>query len=252
MNISLKHLKIKCASCERSGLKMNKEHLFPEWLILRTNTNNTGIRWLSKKNISALKATIPLCRECNKIFGEELENPVSKLFDEIESEKGISDFDAELLIKWLWKIDGLSWICANPGKKYTELYTLKERVLKPINSIRKDLLIAVSLIKDIHPESTDLPMGIDSSPLKDAIFVSGVFSKIAIIVTLNLFEDLIPSCYSIYKMASKRDELSNVKLFYPQYGFKDDVKAVGKTVLISRILSKKHDQFFEYIQSVIN
>jgi len=83
MESSLKHLKKKCAACERSGVGMNKEHVFPKWLILKTNTNNTGIHWLTNRKLTALKATLPLCRECNTIFGKELERPVSKLFNEI-------------------------------------------------------------------------------------------------------------------------------------------------------------------------
>jgi hypothetical protein len=98
MKHKLKHLKSKCAACERPGREMNKEHVFPRWLILRTNTHNTGIRWGELKRLPALKATIPLCTECNKILGKELEEPVSKLFDEIESHQGISDLDAELLM----------------------------------------------------------------------------------------------------------------------------------------------------------
>lgn len=115
MSIHLKHLKIRCAGCERQDVPMNKEHLFPQWLILRTGTHQTGIRWGNKRNVSALSATFPLCMECNSEFGRDLESPTSKLFDDIENGQGLSDDEAELLIRWMWKIQGLAWIANYPN-----------------------------------------------------------------------------------------------------------------------------------------
>ena len=244
MKPSLKHLKKTCAACERSGIEMNKEHVFPEWLILKTNTNNTGIRWMENRKLPALRATLPLCCECNGIFGKELEGPVSKLFNDIESNRGISDMEAERLIRWLWKIDGLGWCAANPNHKYTTTYTLRERVLRPIDSIRDNLVLAVSLIKALHSESDDWPMGIDSKTSGDAVFVSGVFSKIAIMVLLDPFVSLLPPNFSYYHLASKRDASSEAKLFYPKVGFVDDVEAVGFTYLASIPIAKAHDDFW--------
>jgi hypothetical protein len=76
----LKQLKPKnqCICCHRTNVKINKEHIFPKWLIRRTNTNNTSIRWLNKR-IPALSATLPICTDCNRDFGEKLEKPVSKI-----------------------------------------------------------------------------------------------------------------------------------------------------------------------------
>jgi hypothetical protein len=250
MKHSLKHLKLKCAACERSGRDMNKEHVFPRWLILRTNTHNTGIRWAEHKRLPALKATIPLCTECNRIFGKELEEPVSKLFNEIESHRGISDLDAELLIRWLWKTDGLIWIASNPNDKYTTIYTLKERVLRPIDRIREHLVLAVSLIEDRHPESEDWPMGIDSCPEGDAVFVSGVFSKIAIMVLLDIFIPLIPEAFSYYCLAPRKEITSEAKLFHPKVGFRDDIEAVRTTFLASMPIEKAHDDFWRQVTAL--
>ena len=247
MKFSLKHLKVKCAACESSSRSMNKEHLFPRWLIMRTNTHVTGIRWGSHKRLPALKATIPLCRECNSLLGQQLEEPVSRLFDDIESERGISDLDAELLVRWLWKVDGLAWIASNPKDKYTTNYTLRERVLRPIDGIREHLVLAVSLIERLHPESKDWPMGIDSHTEKDAVFVSGVFSRIAMMVILDFCVPLLPSAYSYYHLAAKKDPSSQAKLFYPKVGYKDDVEAVGETYLASQSIAKAHDDFWPEI-----
>lgn len=227
---------------------MNKEHVFPRWLIFRTNTHKTGIRWGENKRLPALRATFPLCIECNAILGRELEEPVSRLFDEIESFKGISDSDAELLIRWLWKMEGLIWIASHPDDKYTINYTLKERVLRPIDGIRRHLVLAVSLIEGLHPASEDWPMGVDSDTEHNAIFVSGVFSKIAMMVILEAFIPLLPEEFSYYHLTHKKDAASDAKLFYPKVGFKNDVDAIGVTYAASVPMTKGHDEFAKEIK----
>src|ERR1700674_4134487 len=188
----LGHLRKRCAGCNRTGDSMNKEHIFPEWLIRRTGTHQTGIRWGDKKEVSASKATLPLCVGCNSDFGRELESPTARLFDDIEQGRGMSDYDAELLVRWMWKIAGLAWIASFPGGRYTIKYTLRERVLHPIDAIRSHLILGIALIAEQHPESKDLPMGLDSATLLDGVFVSGVFSKIAMMVVLEAFDNMIP------------------------------------------------------------
>lgn len=230
---------------------MNKEHIFPQWLILRTGTNKTGIRWGDKRGLSALSATFPLCMECNSEFGRELEEPTSKLFDDIEHGRGLSDEEAELLIRWLWKIQGLTWIANHPNGKYTIKYTLRERVLFPIDEVRGQLILGIALYKNLHPDSTDLPMGIDSSTQVDAIFVSGVFSKIAIMVVRELFQSMIPSKFECYRLAPRRDQLCSGKLFFPPNSFQDDVEAVGETYAASVLLSKAHDKFALELESEV-
>jgi len=131
LKMGFKHLKYKCAGCERVDTEMNMEHVFPKWLILRTNTHKTKIRWIGENKINALSATLPLCIECNRDFGNELEIPVSKIFSDLEQNKGISDNEAELLIRWLWKLDGMFWIALNPKGDYSPVYTLRQKVLQP-------------------------------------------------------------------------------------------------------------------------
>ena len=222
---------------------MNKEHVFPEWLIRRTRTNETGIRWGAKRNLPALAATLPRCEECNAEFGKELESPAARLFDEIEADKGLSDDEAELLVRWMWKIKGLDWVANHPGGDYTRKYSLRERVLLPIDNIRGNLVLAAALTASTDPEFGDLPMGIDAVTEHDAIFVSGVFSRIAVMVLHAKFENLVPGQFARYRLASKRHDLHAGKLFYPPVAFKDDVEAVSVTALSSIGLSDMHDQF---------
>lgn len=202
----MSELKSKCIACDGIGKRMNKEHLFPKWLILRTKTHKTKIRWHEGKKIPGLAATLPICEECNTLFGAELESPVAQIFDCLENEEGISDFKAELLIRWLWKMDGMFWIVNNPTSVYSEKYTLKEKVLSPIDEVRSKLVLSISLIQTMDFGFDDLPTGIDSVTHFDGIFVTGVFSRIAIMVTLDCFNDLIPDNFSTHNLEEKMNK----------------------------------------------
>lgn len=229
---------------------MTKEHLFPRWLIERSGTAVTGIRWLGRKWIPAKAATIPLCTKCNKDFGKILEVPVSQIFNDLESDRGLSDAEAEILVRWLWKFEGLAWIFINPDDIYTKKYTLAERVLRPIDEIRGSLVLAIGMIDKIDPSFGDAPMGIDSYNLHNAIFVAGVFLKVAIMVLLRDFAPMVPSEFSQYNLAEKPSELANAKLFYPKVGFFNDIEAVTKTLLAAKTLSSLHDDVFIKLKQI--
>lgn len=193
-------------------------------------------------NIPGLAATLPLCEECNSIFGTELESPVAQIFEELEIGRGLSNYEAELLIRWLWKIDGIIWKVNNPNDKYNEKYTLKERVLNPIDQIRPCLVLAISIIETTDLGFEDLPMGIDSTNELDMIFVSGVLSRVAIMVTLDYFEHLIPPNFSTYRLQQKVDKKDTTKVFFPKKGFLECATAVGITIEASIKLSAEHDK----------
>jgi hypothetical protein len=238
-----KHMKDRCAGCERIGVPMNKEHPFPQWLIKRTGTDKTGIRWADKKRIPALAVTVPLCVDCNTDFGKYLEAPMAALFDDIESGRGVSDSEAELLVRWLWKIEGLMWVGYNPGGDYSDRYTLRERILRPLDDMRGHLAIAVSRLRNIDPEHGDQPMGLDSGiGGANAIFVSGVFARIAVMVLVADFADRIPPHFSVYRLANKPDALANAKVFFPKDGFEDDNEAVFVTKMCSTALLNVHEE----------
>jgi hypothetical protein len=217
---------------------MTKEHVFPEWLILRTGTNRTGIRWGDVRRLPALAATLPLCEECNWAFGQHLEAPAAKVFDQVEAGEGLSDADIELLIRWMWKIKGMDWLANHPKGRYTDTYTLRERVLRPIDDTRKALVFGMALFAELHPESDDLPMGMNSKTQQDAIFVAGVFSRIAMMVVLEPFESLMPPQFRRHRFSGS---LGTARLFYPPNAFRDDVEAVGVTAVASVELSRRHD-----------
>jgi hypothetical protein len=245
------HLRNRCAGCERSNVTMTKEHIFPRWLIRRTGTDRTSIRW-GEKRIPAIAATVPLCTECNHLFGDQLEAPVSAIFDDIESQRGISESEAELLVRWLWKITGISWIAFHPYGRYTRTRTLKERILMPLDELRGNMMLAVSLIRDIESKYGDRPMGVDSSTEIDGVFASGVFSYVAMMVLLEPLSELVPVQYSQFRFLPRSDATCDAKLFYPTRGFNTDTEAVSVTWEASQVLSVAHDELATFIERRLN
>jgi hypothetical protein len=231
---------------------MSREHYFPVWLIERTGTVREGIGWAGRDNVSALSATLPLCRRCNADFGRELESPMARVFDDLEAGRGISDEKADLIIRWMWKFEGLAWVFHHPRAIYTERYTLRERVLQPIDEIRGGLTLAIGIAEKRDPEFEEGAMGIDSFNRNNSVFVSGVFSRVAILVSLSLFEDAIPSVFSKYRLAPHREHgAAKAKLFYPAIGFPTCTAAIGLMKSISPYLSRLHDEHGETLRAAM-
>lgn len=218
---------------------MTQEHFWPQWLIKRTGTATTGVKWKTGKKISPMSATFHLCHTCNQLFGSELESPVSRIFEELETGQGLTDYEAELLIRWLWKLEGLAWLSENPMANYSAAFTLKERVLNRIGAIRPLLTLAVSIIHHLDPKHGDGPMGIDSKNQLNAIFVSGVFSRVSLMCLLSEARYLVPPQFSVYPLRASEDKFG--KIFFPRTGFNDDNDAV----VITKIASRSLDQFHE-------
>src|SRR5687768_18239183 len=179
----------------------SKEHFWPDWLIEMTQTHRTSVRFGPDQRINPKSFVVPLCDSCNKAFGRELEGPVAHAFRQLEAGHGISDIEAELIIRWLWKLEGLFWRFSHPHDLYSTKYTLKERVLRPLDDIRGSLSLAVSVAERIEPEFGDAPMGIDSWTHLNAIHVAGVFSRVAVMVLYQKFENQVPDNFSIYRLA---------------------------------------------------
>lgn len=178
-----------------------------------------------------------------------MEKPISKIFNDLEDNKGVSDNEAELIVRWMWKTVGIAWCFTHPFIDYTHTYNLKERSLYPINNMRGSIILAISLIRGIDPSFGDLPMGFDSSNEIDCVFCSGVFSKIAIIVSLNCFYDEILQVYDIYELLPNRKNFGDMKVFFPKIGFRTCSEAVYVTKTLSDKLSKLHDNLALELQS---
>ena len=246
----LGQFKALCVGCRSSTNPKNKEHPFPKWLIKRTDTDKTGIKWLKGNRIPADQATLPLCIECNSAFGAELEAPMSRILEDIEAGEGLSDNEAELVVRWLWKIEGILWHVSNPFWNYSHVYTLKDRVLKPLDGIREHLTLAIALCDKVDPSYGDAPMGLDSGHEVNSIFVSGVFSRTGMMVVLNDFAHLIPARFSKYELLPTRGGgTADAKLFFPPSSFASDAELVRVTIESSLILTEAHEIYARQVQA---
>src|SRR5688572_13146788 len=105
---SIRAARLRCVGCERVGQEMTNEHFWPLWLIDHANVAQEGVGWIGGPSINPRTATLPLCAECNHRLGSHLEEPVSRILPSLEAGYGLTDTDAELLIRWLWKFEGLA------------------------------------------------------------------------------------------------------------------------------------------------
>jgi hypothetical protein len=228
-----------CAACGEVGA-MNKEHFWPMWLIQKTASK--GVLFAPGKRVNPRSLTVPLCMKCNTDFGRELETPVSKILPGLEAGDGLSDREAEILVRWLWKFEGLSWIFSHPHGQYTQQYTLRERVLGPIDAIRDRLTLAVSIVAVVNPEYGEEPMGLSSRINQSAIHVAAVFGRVAMMVLLDRFESDVPPAFSMYRFSAPDSPDRDAKLFHPNVGFATCVEAVNTTRHAALWLSYYHDR----------
>lgn len=248
MGYRARSLKRICASCGTTDRAITKEHFWPRWLIRRCNAMNSTVKWMGGRRVPPLKATVPLCKSCNSLLGENLEEPVAEIFQNLEAGNGLSDYDCELLVRWLWKFEGMAWILEHPGQMYTPIRTFRERILGRIDEIRGSLVLAVSRVAEPDSSFSYRPMGIDSMNEVNALFVAGVFSFTAIMVLLDLFIEEVPTAFDIYRLQPNplaRDRAAI--LFYPKVGFRNEIEAITVTTALGRRLSKMHDDWFRHL-----
>lgn len=231
-----------CIGCDKKVKKMTKEHFWPKWMIKHTNMTKHKIVWWNGNEVYPLTATIPLCGPCNHELGSKLEAPMQKLFLDIEEGKGISDNEAEVFIRWCWKMEGFAWRLYAPEGQYSEVYTVSERALKSIDHIRPRLVLAIALVEDECEGEDFRPLGLCNTNESNAIVVSGVISKVAFIVLTDDQVGSLPVNFSYYRLNALRDGLGDAKLFYPEFGFKKFTDARDLTRRAAAFISHKTDQ----------
>jgi hypothetical protein len=173
-----------------------------------------------------------------------------RILDDIEAGRGLSDNEAELVVRWLWKVEGLLWHISNPTHNYSHVYTLRERVLRPLDGIRAHLILAIAMCEGLDPSYGDAPMGIDSHGEVEGVFVSGVFSRTAIMVVLAPFAELIPDEFSTYRLLPTRGgPTADARLFFPKTTFPTDTELVGVTWQCSPRLTAAHEAYAYQLQA---
>lgn len=249
---SFHHFKHKCICCEESGKKINREHILPQWLLKMSHAQQDLFNSPNGK-IPAISLTIPLCEECNRKLGAELEKPVSNIFKAIENGEGFNDYDAELLVRWIWKINGMFyWSFCNDNWKYG-LITLKEHVLSQIVQPRDRISIAVSLIEDAEEDFGSAPVGMDSVSFYSNVYGAGVFSKICLVVFYSQFSRYFDeSRWTVYKLNNAPMLLNPKNKIFPKYGFKTGSEAITYVQTYfgnNSIIYMEHEK---YVLSILN
>jgi hypothetical protein len=236
-----------CIACDRYAREMNKEHFYPKWLINRTRTYLTGIKLeRGGKPVNPRRVTLPICVTCNSDFNRELEIPVQRIFADLDEGRGISNNEAELFVRWLWKFEGLHWRAVNPDGRYTPAQTLRQRILKPIDVSRDDVALAVSRIAAIDHGFQDQPMGFDSYNHFNAVFVSGVICRVAFMVLAAPFVNDVPEeIFSVYRIGPRGQAGADTKLLHPKTGFALCTDAVVWMRAHAPMLAYWHDRASE-------
>lgn len=245
-------MRLRCVGCDRAGLAMTREHFFPRWLIEHADVRSEGIDWLGMKGIAPDKATVPLCNDCNNALANNLEGPVSKIFRALDAEEPISDLEAELLVRWMWKFEGLQWsLYAGSAARYTPRWSLVERVTKhhAFADIRNRLVLAVATSHANDPGFSDWPLGLDTPPGEDAITMSGVFKKVAILTSLVDFVDEIPDVFGKYAFGDAPPD-RDVKVLAPPCSFLFGKGAVEATKMTAARLSERHRALGDELHAV--
>jgi hypothetical protein len=185
---------------------------------------------------------LPLCSECNGLLNTKLEIPVQHVFDSVENKEGLSDYDAELLIRWLWKYEGLNWglMASGTDARYSSSYTMIERVLGASMKEHRDrFVLAITLLKS-NEGFEDWPVGIDSpiTPF-NSVFVSGVFCRLAIMAVSVVFKGKIPQQFFQIRLKTIP---TFEKEYFPIEGFDTCSEAVFVTRNCSDDLAVSHDK----------
>ena len=241
-------LRLRCAGCERVGQPMSDEHFFPKWLIEYAQVHNEGIRWLDGKTlINPSKATIPLCQQCNSTLGHSLEDPVSQIFHRLEQDDALCDRDCELLTRWMWKFEGLQWAMnavatGHAEARYTGNRTLLERTTQPeaFAEIRERMVLAIAMCNANDHGFIDWPLGLDTPPSENAVSMSGVFGRIAIVTSLVDFLADIHPAFGTYNFGGPPTD-RNEKVFQPPRTFLTANGAIAATKSTALKLMHLHD-----------
>ena len=96
---------------------------------------------------------------------------------------------------------GFQWsLYASSDRRYTEKWTLRDRITQPhaFAEIRSRLLFAITVCHANDPGFDDWPLGIDPPPGEDAISMSGVFHRVAIVTCLVTSRMDIPDVFGKY------------------------------------------------------
>jgi len=239
--------KLRCLACERVGQPMNKEHIWPRWVVARANAQKDAFNWIAGSAAPG-KATVPLCVDCNSHLGTTIEGPVGQAFDALEQGLGLTGVQCALLVRWLWKFEGLFWRWEHPDGKYSDLWTVRERVCEDaaIRSVANNLSLAIGLI--VEPGDDGVwPVGLDS-PLSDqGICVAGVFGRVALASSFTGIAHQYFTGLDVVDLSQERI-LSNEIIFSPSTRFQTGPHAVQYMKIAAPLACNAHQEVMREIE----
>jgi hypothetical protein len=104
------------------------------------------------------------------------------------------------------------------------------------------MALAMATIAQNDEGFDDWPVGLDTpSSETNAICVSGVFGRIALVTLLVDFVQYIPREFGIYQFALA-DPDRNLKTFAPPQGFLNPKAAIESAITTSEVLIRLHEQ----------
>lgn len=228
-----------CIVCNKNKPN-SKEHVFPIWMLKLTNTQDTKIPWLHGEKIKSIDCTMPICSDCNRLLNLYLEIPFKKVFTKLKSGKEISDYEAEITVRWMWKVSQLFWLYGQNNGYYEWKYSLKERCLTDIDIPRNRISLAICRTKlKVKNSEGNEPMGLDVIGQFDSILSAGVFSNVSILILSTKYLNLVPKYYTLYTLKKEIDKKN--KAISAKIGFKNSYEAVQSTRKITRKLLYYHE-----------
>jgi hypothetical protein len=120
----------------------------------------------------------------------------------------------------MWKCEGLQWHLNFSGSselRYSDTYTFTERVTTtaPFEQVRAEMALAISRVDSNDEGFEDWSLGLDTLPSEiNALTMSGVFGRIAIITSLSTFSGAIPAQFGVYQFGRSVAD-RNEKVFLP-------------------------------------
>ena len=103
-------------------------------------------------------------------------------------------------------------------------------------------MLAVALTRNNDPTHRDWPMGLDTPPSENALTMSGVFGRIALICSLAHFANDIPDVYGKFRFGAPVTDRAN-KVFLPPMSFIYAGGAINMTREVGVRLAILHDEW---------
>jgi len=219
-----------------------KEHVYPVWLLKETKTWNYPIGWISGKKIPGKNCVFPICNDCNQIFNDMLEGPFHKIFKKIKEKGSINDYEAEIVIRWMWKTTQLFYMISQKRENVAWSTNVREKSTSPIERPRSRISLALALTKDnIENKAGAEPLGLDVLPKYSVVLSAGVFSNISIITFYSKYRNLIPNEYDVHTLLSESNKDQEMEIII-NHSFSDSFSAIDTTIKVANKLLPLHEK----------